>query len=482
MNEQVARQVVLMRAIECTDTHHELLSEDDRRFATRSARELAQWRMSEGGKRSAAEHFLEQRAEQVLRRLGERHPGFAAVVRPRPAGRWFTALIMLAAFITGALVDRVGDPHGVDLLSLPLLGILAWNVLMYAILLVWALWPGDLHGWAKPRLTRWLVAQSMRAPRRVPKVLGIAWTAFTAEWQGMSAALNRQRLSRAMHLAAAAFAAGAMLSLYARGILQHYAPTWESTFLDAAQVHQLLSLLFAPAMAVFPLQGFTLADVQRLGMGAAALPGEGARWVHLYAATLALLVVLPRLVLALISHLRAGWIKRRFPLALNDPYFVRLAAESGAPSIAAVRVLPYSYELDEVRQRGLDAVLRGLFGETVRVIVRPSLRYGEETKVLLRDVDLSDKDVGATVLLFSLAATPERENQGACIAALASTQAAQLTVLVDSAPLAERGPIPEARVTLWRDFCKAHGIEPVLVNLADAGRGGSNAVSSGARG
>ena len=63
MNEQVARQVVLMRAIESTDTHHELLSEDDRRFATRSARELAQWRASEGGKRSPAEHFLEQRAE-----------------------------------------------------------------------------------------------------------------------------------------------------------------------------------------------------------------------------------------------------------------------------------------------------------------------------------------------------------------------------------------------------------------------------------
>ena len=44
-------------------------------------------------------------------------------------------------------------------------------------------------------------------------------------------------------------------------MLTQYAAGWESTFLAAPQVHALLSFLFAPALAVFPLQGFSLADV-----------------------------------------------------------------------------------------------------------------------------------------------------------------------------------------------------------------------------
>ncbi|UUZ50787.1 hypothetical protein LP420_14600 [Massilia sp. B-10] len=37
-----------------------------------------------------------------------------------------------------------------------------------------------------------------------------------------SARLNRARLARTLHLAAAMFAVGAMLSLYARGLLTEY--------------------------------------------------------------------------------------------------------------------------------------------------------------------------------------------------------------------------------------------------------------------
>ena len=39
---------LLMRAIETADTKREILSEDDRVYASRSARELAHWQAAEG--------------------------------------------------------------------------------------------------------------------------------------------------------------------------------------------------------------------------------------------------------------------------------------------------------------------------------------------------------------------------------------------------------------------------------------------------
>src|SRR5205823_8815353 len=128
-------------------------------------------------------------------------------------------------------------------------------------------------------------------PRKLPAPLASALGQYAIDWTAMSWRLTHARLSRTVHLAAAAFALGAIVSLYARGLLTEYAVGWESTFLDAGQVHALLSWLFAPAMAVFPLDGLTLPDVQALRFVQEPSPAGGPRWVHLYAATLFLLVV-----------------------------------------------------------------------------------------------------------------------------------------------------------------------------------------------
>jgi hypothetical protein len=63
MNEQVARNVVLVRAIETIDQQRQILSEDDRMYASRSAKELAQWQASDTRSEVKAEHFLQQRSE-----------------------------------------------------------------------------------------------------------------------------------------------------------------------------------------------------------------------------------------------------------------------------------------------------------------------------------------------------------------------------------------------------------------------------------
>ena len=475
MNEQLARRVVLVRAIETADTAHQVLSEDDRKYASRSARELAAWQAADSKSAVTQEHFLQQRAEQILKRLAERTPAFGAYQKRGLGlpGVW-TALPVLALF-AGALLDRIADPHRVDLLSAPLIAIVAWNLLVYLGLLIWALIPRRKTASTGSSLLRRLSVGKAAAPRKLPAALATGIADFTGEWAQLSAPLTRARLSRTVHLAAAAFALGAVLSLYARGLLTQYIAGWESTFLDATQVHTLLSWLFAPALSVFPfLQGFSLADIEALRFTATTPAGGGERWVHLYGATILLLVVLPRLLLAAFAGWRAARLKRRFPLELEHPYFRKLADSIGAGTPAVLRVLPYSFTLDEARDRGLWTVAAMALGAQARVLLRPTVPYGEEPQEALREQGLDDAGVTVTAALFSLSATPEKENHGAFLDFLVRNSRRGVAVLLDESGMLERGAGQgglEARINerlaLWRQFCSFHGTAATVVNLLE---------------
>jgi hypothetical protein len=471
MNERVARNVVLMRSIETADAKREILSEDDRLYASRSARELANWQAAEGKTDPTLDHFLQQRSDLILKRLAERTPAFATFVHRRPLMPAFSVLLPVVALIAGAGLDRIADPHKVDLLSPPLLLILGWNLLVYLVLLVWAFIPSRT-GWAGPGLLRRLAVGKAAMPRKLPSALAAGLTQYLADWTRLSHGLVRARLSRTVHLAAAAFALGAILSLYARGIVTAYAAGWESTFLDASQVHGLLSVLFAPALFLFPIQGFSLADVEALRFVQNPSPAGGARWVHLYAATLFLFVIVPRLVLAAVAAWRARALARRFPLDLDQPYFRKLADRIGVAGPAVLRVLPYSFTVDEARHKGLAAVAAMALGEQAQLMLRPSSAYGEEPKDVLGDVTLDDSSVAVTAVLFNLAATPERENHGAFLDFLVRHSARGIAVLVDESGLAERAAGQagfearvEERVALWRQFCSYHRTTATFVNL-----------------
>jgi hypothetical protein len=472
MKEQVARKVTLVRAIETADTKHEILSDDDRMYASRSARELAQWSAADGKSELTLDHFLEQRSEQILKRLAERTPAFRTFLHRRPLLPLLSALLPLFALIAGAAIDHIADPHRVDLLSAPLLLIIGWNLLVYVILLVWLFIP-KRTGWASPELMRRLSVGKAKLPRKLPSPLASALGEYTADWTQLSWTLTRARLSRTVHLSAAAFALGAIISLYARGMLTAYAAGWESTFLDASQVHALLSRLFAPAMFLFPIQGFSVADVQALRFVQEPSSAGGARWVHLYAATLLLLVILPRLVLAAFAGWRTALLARRFPIDMQQPYYRTLAGHIGAgPGPVTLRVLPYSFTLDERRDRGLSEIATAMFGERTRVMLRPSLPYGEEPAAILQDLRPDAGDTTVTAVLFNLAATPEQENHGALLSAIARQLPGGVSVLVDESALTERGAgqagfnarVAE-RIALWRQFCTYHQLPVTVVNL-----------------
>jgi hypothetical protein len=423
-------------------------------YASRSARELAQWGAADRKAEVTGEDFLQQRAEQILKRLAERTPAFAVFLKRRHpfAPLWWA--LPLIGLLLGAGLDRISDPHRVDLLSAPLLLIIGWNLLVYLGLLVWAFIP------ARPRVPR-----SLSLPRKMPPVLSTALLNFMREWSLLSAKLTSSRLSRTIHLSAATFAIGALLSLYARGLLSQYAAGWESTFLDAGQVHSLLSMLFAPATALFHLQGFSLAEIEALRFPQTTAAEGGARWVHLYAATVLLLVVVPRLLLAAVYGWRATRLTRRFPIDLAQPYFRKLSDGMGMAQGGMLRVLPYSFTVDEERHRGLAQIAVMLLGERGGLMLRPSIAYGEEPQAGLRD----DADVAITAALFNLTATPETENHGAFLDELVRTAPRGIAVLLDESSYLDRMGMEHLaeRVALWREFCRHHRTTASVVNLRD---------------
>lgn len=466
MNEQVARNVVLVRAIETVDQKYEILSQDDRMYASRSAKELAQWQASDAKAPVTPDHFLQQRSEQIVKRISERIPGFAVFVKRRHGLGAMASLLPLLALILGAGLDRISDPHRVDLLSAPLLLIIGWNLLVYLALLVYPLLPARTPrrpdaGWIGK-----LAVGKAALPRKLPHTLSAALFSFMAEWALLSATLSKARLARTIHLSAAMFALGAMLSLYVRGVLSLYAAGWESTFLDATQVHALLSVLFAPAVAVFPLSAFSVADIEALRFGAGSLPAAGARWVHLYAATLLLLVVLPRLVLAAVASWSASRLVKKFPLDLEQPYFRKLG-EKLTGTAGTLRVLPYSFTVDAARAAGLVLIAAQLVGENAHLALQPPLAYGEEMPAMLHGASSGDEKTTLTAALFNLAATPEKENHGAFLDYLLHHSARGLTVLIDESAYLERVDKVRLaeRIALWREFCSFHQTSATIVNL-----------------
>lgn len=180
--------------------------------------------------------------------------------------------------------------------------------------------------------------------------------------------------------------------------------------------------------------------------------------MHLYAASLLLYVVLPRLALGAIAALRALWLRRHFPLDLDHAYYRQLsAAAGGEPGL--LRVLPYSLTVDEARSKGLDILAQAMLGEQARLRLLPPAAYGSEAPAL-------EAGEGVTnAVLFGIAATPEQENHGVFLAALGRGR--KLIALLDQSALAARMDAARLseRIELWREFCIQHGAEPMVVDL-----------------
>ena len=464
--EAAARRVLLLRDVERGGPGAAQWSADDAAWATRVAKEEAAASRGQARGRGlealSAAQWLELRARHAWQRLAPRDRRLAALAE---RGLW-RPLAPLAALVLGALAGLVADglaapDQVVSLLSPALFALLGWNLLVYGWLLVTALRPPRRPGWL-----RRLVARAARASA------ASAMPAFAADWAARTAGLAAARAALLLHLAAAAFAGGLVAALYLRGLVLDYRAGWQSTFLDADAVHALLATLLAPASAA---GGVAVPDAAalaalRIAAGQAAgvhVNASAAPWIHLFALTLALFVIAPRLLLAGVAALQAAWRGRRIALPIEEPYFQRLLAP-WRRTPARVGVLPHGNAPSPQAVLVLRQLVVQAFGDDAQLEIARATPYGDEHGALPQPAAGS----GWRLALFDLASTPEPEAQGRFVDALRGAAAGPLLLLVDEAAARARlaalpGRLAERRAA-WQRFADDHGVALALVDLGGA--------------
>lgn len=491
MREDTLRAVLMIRAIEGVDRAGTILPPGDRAQATREAVRA----LGEGADEAALvaddrllARALGDRAERLVGPLVGRFPivGEALGRTRTPAG--LLIILLLVAFASGIGLSALDGSRRINILAFPFLGLIAWNLAMYAVLAIgWvrrsirpAAASSSGPGWTR-RLFERRIAPLLRETRRVHVVLGEALGAYAAACAAIGSAFIAQHARRWLHLAAASVAVGLIVGLYVRGTVLRYEAGWESTFLGPAQVQSILGTLFAPVTGWSGVQlPATVAEVDQLRWTAQGGGGDAAPWIHLIALSLILYVVLPRLVLASVAALGVWRLERGTPLPDDlRAYATDVLRGSGiVRSSGVASVTPYAYEPSDASLSGLTRWLQGTTGAT-QVERRTSLRYGEEDMAGPAFAIGAHRVADLHVVVMSLAATPEAENHGVVIAAArdAAHRArppAGVRVVVDESPYAARfagdaslASRVEERRRLWRNFVAGYGLEADLLPLED---------------
>jgi hypothetical protein len=493
MREDVLGQVLLVKAIEETDLAGELLPLADREHATRAVLRsgdgpgrATQVAATAGGPRVM--RLLGARAELLFRPLAGRYPVFGDILeRSRPPA-WLTVLVLAGALACGIALASLDGTHRINILAFPFLGVIAWNLVVYALVAVEvarSLSRSSSGVRATPRWTGKAIGRRLAglvdSTSRVHAKLGEVVSRYVSDWARVGGPLLAAHARRLFHLGAASLALGMIAGLYLRGIVFRYDAGWESTFLGPRSVRVILGLVFGPASA---LSGIALPPtdvaVAALRWTMSGGGGDAAAWIHLIAVTLGLCVVAPRLLLAAFAGIDAWrWRRARLlPDSLLTYARSTLGAAHAGRGSGEVRVVPYAHEISAETRDGLQRWLESTFGRGARLDLCAMAPYGEEAA--LRSMLESAAAAGseALVLLMSLAATPESENHGLAIAAArdASRRARperELRILVDESAYASRlaGDASlavriEERRNLWGAFVRGYGLDATFVNLA----------------
>jgi hypothetical protein len=491
MDQRALRTVLLIQAIEETDRAGEVIPLADRADASRAVMrdspKLAPTQSSASAQSSAplspkSEAFLVNRAERLLDRLRSRSPVIMHILALAGGITWLGRLVLLLALAAGVSLSALDGSRRINILAFPLVGLIAWNLLVYALLLVtWARTRGREPAgvWSAAIYARWIsgrIEALMRHSTRYNVPLSTGMRRFAAEWGALSQPMLLLRAKRLLHLAAALLAIGLIIGLYIRGIAFRYEAGWESTFLGPPSAYALLSVLYGPASALSDISYGSLSEIAALRWTATGGGGEAASWIHLIAITAVLYIVLPRLLAAVAASVALWRLSRRVPLPPSLLGYARtLLMGVGSGTVGEIAsVVPYAYEPKVASLAGLESLLAATLGANLKVEIREPVRYGDEETVAGRLAA-----TGATwhVILMTLASTPEVENHGAFLTAwrdwLARNAAASpLLILIDEGPYAARMRGESAfeqrvqeRRKLWRDFVAGYGLRASFADL-----------------
>ena len=299
-----------------------------------------------------------------------------------------------AATVLGLVSNYLGPSARIHVLWNPIVILIGWNVLMYAVFAAFsilhplgAVAPAATtaarprhHGpnvTYRPRLVErlvlgpalsWLLGLKSAAGRARHDAADIEAVGrrFAVLWWPVAGPAVRLWVRRTLHLSAIGVVLGATLGMYVRGLFFAYDVIWQSTFVnDPTSVVAVLGFLLGPAALVSgrPVPGDE--DVSRL------LTAEGdpaAAWIHLYAISAVMFVVIPRSLLALTASRGLNRARRGVELDLDAEYYRDLLERARAISPreleAGVRNAVRE-ECQQIRRRVGDFIAVSLYDERI---------------------------------------------------------------------------------------------------------------------
>jgi hypothetical protein len=299
-------------------------------------------------------------------------------------------IVALLSLLFGSAANFLGPAGQVHVLYNPLVFLIAWNMLAYGLfawramrerraakgdadearptghstvlrLLVRDLW------WA---WNRWANRLSGAQPASAERIA----SSFRERYWQIAGPVVLARIDGLIHLGALFLVLGAIAGTYFRGLFLEYDAIWRSTFVtDPASVSGLLNFVLAPGMLIADGVFLAAGDVEGLlsPSGAPAAP-----WIHRIAITAAVLVAVPRLVLALLAaRARAIEARRLRPDLAGEDYHLA--------NIRAAR----DSRIHELRQE---------IAATIRTEIA---RLAESLAILVRD-RFFDRSVAPALLQF----------------------------------------------------------------------------------
>jgi hypothetical protein len=324
MDETSARKVLLVQALETGLQNNLIWAEEDAAWASRLA-------LTDKSSKDKFEKFLIRRTEYAIKKIEAREPTINKWLSIRLWYSNWLLWILPIGLLLGLIGNSIGSSQYINLINPPILIVVLWNLFTYILLL--------LHffrsflkrtnvqlGW-KVKLVQFIKHKTNFDSRDLSEnnIIQIVKT-FERLWFESSASLSFYRVATFLHALAATFATGLIIGLYLRGLVFDYRVAWESTFLSANNVHNVLSTVLYPATL---LSGISLPDVEaldaiRIVHGGLDSGISAAPWIHLYSITLLLFIVLPRTALMLWNLMRSYWLAKYFTLPVDNEYFARL--------------------------------------------------------------------------------------------------------------------------------------------------------------
>lgn len=412
MNSRAVSKILLIQALEQSDPQARYISHPTRQRATQHAKTRSSHEPIASTESSI--QFLTNRAESLWNLLSTSYPIITESFRGAQATIPFT-IVAIPAFAAGLLINGLGTSQQVNLLNFPLVILLLWNIGTYAGTILPPLLGKDLTGPLLRHLskgfataTEWLgkgpwpkIALPGRADRE--------WILQSTErfmnlWWRHCHPIIISRVRHLLHIGSACLALGIILSMYVRGLVLDYQATWESTFLSAAQVHTVLHGLLGPAAW---LLGFPFPPAEDLAHLQAPGHGSAAPWIHMWALTAFVGIVIPRVILAWLSARFAHNAAQSFTLNLDEPYYLQLLSTERGQGIQ-IDILSYSYQPSPAALDFLGQCLLDLIGNQATLHWRDPLPYGETSVPWLQETSSPQ----TMVLVCNLAQTPEAEVHG----------------------------------------------------------------------